>query len=383
MNNFANLSIPNFVLPSPNAPNLFPDRFGKINRLIIIGNGFDLAHGLESSIMDFLYQYTFRIKSLLLQNLNFEDNFIKISVNAQILDFENELRAHNPKETFKWLMGHTNVHYLELTWKSKFIQSLFSEVEDKKWVDVELMYFDYLKNLVENNKSVSGLNVDFNNLKDLFLDYLKKKVVACDFPISGELLNQMLQEIKPIEVLSNTIKGKVNPTNYCLLNFNYTNIAQKYCDDLKASVEYIPIHGSLDGDDISIQSPVFGFGDEFDINYLKFELLNNDELFKHIKSFKYLQFRHYRNLIEFIDGGPYQVQIFGHSCGVSDRTLLNTIFENENCISIKLFYFDNRGVDNYEQNSYSIARHFKSKSNLRDKVVNKKDCEPMVQPFNC
>lgn len=370
--------------PRIGPPNIYTSKYDKINRLIIIGNGFDISHGLESTIKDFLYHYTFKIKADLLQNLSYSDNFLNITVKADhFLDCSDELRSINPRETFNWLMNHTEIDYLELTWKSKFIQSLFSEIEYKKWVDVELMYFDYLKKLVENNKSVSDLNFDFNNFKDLFLDYLKKKVEAGDFPNSGELLIQMQQEIKPIEVLSNTIKGKIKPTNFCLLNFNYTNIAKKYCDEIIASVKYIPIHGTLGGDDSSIQSPVFGFGDELDINYLKFELLNNDELFKHIKSFKYLQFRHYRNLIEFIDDGPYQVQIFGHSCGVSDRTLLNTIFENENCISIKQFYYNENGLDDFEQKSYSIARHFKSKSNLRNKVVNKKDCEPMVQPFNC
>ena len=28
-----------------------------INRIIIIGNGFDLAHGLKTSYADFIYQY--------------------------------------------------------------------------------------------------------------------------------------------------------------------------------------------------------------------------------------------------------------------------------------------------------------------------------------
>ncbi len=383
MNNFAGLSIPDMVLPKTSAPNLFYDRFEKINRLIITGNGFDVAHGLESTFRDFIYDYTFQIKVSILQNLKYNDNLLTIKVEAEILDHEDELRSKNQKETFEWLMNFRKIPFLKVEWTSTFIQSLFLEIEAKKWVDVEIMYFNFLKNLVDNNKLVSGLNNDFIYLKELFLNYLKKKVEVDDFPNSSELLNQMQQEIKPIDVLSNTIKGKITPNNYCLLNFNYTNIAKKYCDDLNDSAKYIPIHGSLDGDDISIQSPIFGFGDELDSSYLKFELLNNDELFMHIKSFKYLQFRHYRNLIEFIEQGPYQVQIFGHSCGVSDRTLLNTIFENENCISIKQFYYNDNGVDDYEQKSYSIARHFKSKSNLRDKVVNKKDCEPMVQPFNC
>lgn len=117
-------------------------------------------------------------------------------------------------------------------------------------------------------------------------------------------------------------------------------------------------------------------------NMFRSKASKNEEIFTNIKSFKYLQLQNYRNISEFIESEPYQVHIFGHSCGLSDRTLLNTIFENENCISIKPYYFENNGTDDYIQNSYSIARHFKSKTKLRIKVVNKTDCEPMVQHLN-
>jgi hypothetical protein len=33
----------------------------------------------------------------------------------------------------------------------------------------------------------------------------------------------------------------------------------------------------------------------------------------------------------------FQVLIMGHSCGLSDRTLLNIVFEHNNCRSIKVF----------------------------------------------
>ena len=36
----------------------------------------------------------------------------------------------------------------------------------------------------------------------------------------------------------------------------------------------------------------------------------------------------------------YQIFIFGHSCGISDRTLLIMLFEHDNCASIKVFYHE-------------------------------------------
>jgi hypothetical protein len=178
-----------------------------------------------------------------------------------------------------------------------------------------------------------------------------------------------------------TLTESKKPNRTCILNFNYTNIAKLYNDSNGGVWDYIPIHGQLEGDDVNIQSPVFGFGDEIDQAYEGFELLRNDDLYKHIKSFKYLQFSHYRKLLEFIGSEPYQVQIYGHSCGVSNRTLLNTIFESENCISIKPFYYQVESGDDFEKLSFSISRHFTSKAELRAKVVNKEYCEPMLQPL--
>jgi hypothetical protein len=99
-----------------------------------------------------------------------------------------------------------------------------------------------------------------------------------------------------------------------------------------------------------------------------------------IKSIKYLEATNYRNLLAFIESAPYQIYIMGHSCGNSDRTLLNTLFEHENCISIKPFYYQKEdGSDNYTEIVQNISRNFKDKQSLRDKVVPKDYCEPLPQ----
>ncbi|MDR2888026.1 MAG: hypothetical protein LBV26_08540, partial [Bacteroidales bacterium] len=74
----------------------------------------------------------------------------------------------------------------------------------------------------------------------------------------------------------------------------------------------------------------------------------------------------------------------GHSCGNSDRTLLNTIFEHKNCISVKPFYRQWKDKDTDEiKNNYmniykNISRNFNDKKALRDIVVNKEYCKPLI-----
>ena len=70
----------------------------------------------------------------------------------------------------------------------------------------------------------------------------------------------------------------------------------------------------------------------------------------------------------------------GHSCGLSDRVMLNTIFEHENCRSIKIFYHKKKdGTDNYSDIVQNISRHFKEKSLMRRKIVNKSLSIPLPQ----
>ncbi len=135
------------------------------------------------------------------------------------------------------------------------------------------------------------------------------------------------------------------------------------------------IHGDLEKpDDI-----IFGYGDELDDRYGELVKLYNNEHLRNIKSTKYLETDNYRKMLAFINSAPYQVYIMGHSCGNSDRTLLNTLFEHKNCISIKPFYYIKEdGSDNYLEIIQNISRNFTDMKLMRDRVVNKTYCERLL-----
>ena len=378
---FLNLNTMYFKTPDIN-PGIF-DKYKKINRLIIIGNGFDIAHGLKSTFSDFISDYCFNAIHQFLNKKEYIDSLISINTNKSISNLETCLAKLKRENTFKELIRFSECSEINFSWKSSFFQTIINEIQNKNWVDIEIQYFDHLKdiNIKKNPNDLNILNREFECIKAQFLTYLNKEMDKNNFSPNSAIIDQFKQPIKSIETSPNTLKTDKQPDGFCILNFNYTNIAKMYIKALnEENTRYIPIHGQLLGDNISSQGPVFGFGDEMDPEYAKFELYRNDDLFKYIKSFKYLQFSHYRNLMEFIANDNFQVQIFGHSCGMSDRTLLNAIFEHENCISIKPFYHGVKESNDYEKKSYSISRHFKSKAELRIKVVNKEYCEAMVQP---
>ena len=161
-----------------------------------------------------------------------------------------------------------------------------------------------------------------------------------------------------------------------LLNFNYTKTAEILYTNEEMNYEIINIHGELNSGDNPI---IFGYGDELDDNYQKIEKTQDNDFLENIKSIKYHQTRNYRNLLKFIDSGIYQVFVMGHSCGNSDRTLLNTLFEHDNCVSIKVYYRQPEdGPDDYSNLIRNISRNFNDKLKMRDIVVNRENCSPLV-----
>ena len=117
-----------------------------------------------------------------------------------------------------------------------------------------------------------------------------------------------------------------------------------------------------------------------DEGFQKLKEKNENEALRHIKSIRYLEADNYRRMLEFIESGPFQVCIMGHSCGNSDRTLLNTLFEHKNCVSIKPYYYikDDK-TDNYLELVQNISRNFTDMKLMRDRVVNKTYCEPLTK----
>ncbi len=160
-----------------------------------------------------------------------------------------------------------------------------------------------------------------------------------------------------------------------LWNFEVTKLSENYIPE-SAKVNCINIHGELNNPNNPI---VFGYGDELEESYKEIENLNNNKYLDNVKSIRYLDTNNYKNLLSFINSDSYQIFIMGHSCGNSNRTPLNILFEHQNCASIKLFYHKREdGIDNYSDIVRNITRNFTDKKLLRDRVVNKMYCEPLV-----
>ena len=429
-----------------------------MNRIIIIGNGFDLAHNLKTGYQDFINDYWATVEEQVYGRYwqwldqhyegskhipeNYKDNFVCIEKECGKTETNKVCFSYNENSPFGKLCTlideYNNVPNalvtVHLKFKNRFFERISRQYSLINWVDIENEYYDALKellqeeNLQKQNESIRILNKEFDDVKGLLEEYLARitentelkqhqsiqqafssfieldEIATCkqikfvdsifssmfrlgdfvDFELDQETDAQYTlcdtNDEKRVLFLEKNINSESFKKNHLvpyslILNFNYTKTAEKlYVKN--NNCEVINIHGELNNENNPI---IFGYGDELDDDYERIERLQNNDFLENIKSIRYHKTRNYRRLLEFVALGPYQVFVMGHSCGNSDRTLLNTLFEHDNCLSIKVFYRQYEdGTDNYIDLIKNISRNFNNKPNMRDIVVNRESCSPLV-----
>jgi len=409
-----------------------------MNRLVLIGNGFDLAHGLKTSYADFVNWYkAHRVERLGEEHSNVSKDplcTIELKKRQALSTYVSKLFWGNQNlphiEAFDYIVQNTSEFKVTF---SLFFKRIINSIETKRWVDIEEEYYKLLReyaleyevNDEARQQYLESLNEQMDFLKESLVQYIKEvttkqpeikasieKAIYAQFEpedisIEGEEKleehKKFLEDPRNESLIDEKIvkyglsesetrnwvqwyreaKDKTSvlyppvfllPDEIMLLNFNYTPTAEIYAKRYDSFADN-HIHG-----DISYPlSVIFGYGDEIDENFKRLKELNENECLRNVKSIRYQEAPNYRAVLRFIESAPFQVLVMGHSCGNSDRTLLNTIFEHNNCISIKPYYYQKEdGTDNYIEMVQNISRNFTDMKLMRDRVVNKTQCEPLV-----
>ena len=407
-----------------------------MNRIVLIGNGFDLAHGLKTKYEHFIDWYWADWGRKLLQGLNKTEAdglcTFKIREDIDVQNWasafqgwyykrEDPLIPWNLNDVIK--LAKEDKEFCDFS-MSPFLLLICNSIETKGWVDIENEYYNLLtKYSIDEplRKNVSVLNKQLQFLQDRLVQYLGF-VNQTDITVNIDIWKKIYSPIDPKEMSIEKLfqlreyidwcvkqdkgywkskmlrygedfsldyidsyrkhyneiyytqypKPFMLPDHIMLLSFNYTKTAHLYHNQ-NFFLNYI--HGELENP----QNIIFGYGDEMDKDYQALKNLNDNNCLRNMKTIKYLETDNYRNALAFMDSSPFQVCIMGHSCGNSDRTLLATLFEHKNCISIKPYYYIKEdGTDNYLELIQNISRNFTDMKLMRDRVVNKTYCEPLT-----
>lgn len=396
-----------------------------MNRIVVIGNGFDKAHGLATGYRDFIDAYWNEFAGHIFGGYSrwqtatygelgtlyhYKDEFAEFKiVTEELLQDISETSVKRADELWtkeawnyndmrkfiSWLNSESIVRkVVSLTFQNEFFWHISNRDYITNWLDIENEYYEKLKELLAvsdkeiQHQKVIKLNQEFEDVKKSLEKYLTKIIenaklssissiqkafenfiepqdiahrVQANFIAyvgrkaglvntytdqeANDFIDMFLNSfIKPLwqkhtqTTLYKGLQNDVFKTKYCqpentlFLNFNYTNIVECLYGEGK---DIIHIHGELGNPHNPI---IFGYGDDWDEEYKRIEKLQDNDFLENIKSVRYHETGNYRNFLNCIEADLYQVVIMGHSCGNSDRTLLNTLLEHPNCASVKVYY---------------------------------------------
>lgn len=299
--------------------------------ILIIGNGFDLAHGLKTKYVDFLKFCKNFTDTNVISNLNIDkqqwDNLIKL--------LKNNL----------WIEHFYTCDTLK-----------------EGWIDFELEISRVIKKINDDYNKLNGnygyMEVStLNELDDIIDPRLKKSEKYDLVKLRKKLENDLKNLIDALELYMLYIVEKADINIYSpdvkeikidkILSFNYTHTYMKQYND---NVECNFIHGETDQNS-NDNNMVLGIDD-----YTPENLISKDIEFIRFK--KYFQRIHkktgseYKKWINKMAANNYsgngfyhigkkrnEVFIFGHSLDVTDKDILSEIILSDT-VKTTIFYLD-------------------------------------------
>lgn len=298
--------------------------------VLIIGNGFDLAHKLPTKYCDFLY-FCDIVKNSQINwfsgkpviktcDINDKDKYILIQLCKNI----------NVEKTDELYTCINENFWIEYFQNKKFLigEDWINFEEEIKFV-TESLYNDYI-----------NLKSEFFTVDDISNQLIRKCIKTCEnfysFHIFRELFEKLLEDHKRlITLLEIYMDGYINTIDIetipyvknkkinKLLTFNYTTV---YTENYDVNVDYCYVHGKANiCNNSKERKMVLGYDDHYfsDSKVVK-ELIPFEKYYQRIVN--NTDHNYFEWLKEMENEKENRIYIYGHSLGTSDGDILEKFF---------------------------------------------------------
>jgi hypothetical protein len=328
--------------------------------ILVVGNGFDLAHGLPTRYIDFLnfaalVSYM-KVCSESGGTFNKDDKQIGKTLPGEISEYitwvNQKIKNGNLNcETHQVIDTVRELHEIN-PWFKHFED--FAEANDGNWIDFEQEISAVIQELEEDAPG-KLYTEGMESLKKACIRKAKQ-LSSSSAKLSDELCGEILLEelnklINCLELFLEDCVGKIDsqlisPDIHGLsidkvLSFNYTNTYKRVYEYENKRVECHYIHGQARMDKNLSNNMVLGIDESLPLNER-----SSDVRFIGFK--KYYQRIHkatgnlYKNWLENIEQNQNQkhnIYVFGHSLDITDKDVLSELLLCENA-KITIYYLD-------------------------------------------
>lgn len=359
--------------------------------LLIIGNGFDLAHGLPTRYIDFLdfmnkIKLNSNYKSALKKFNEYKNNILPDNM---IDDYTSNAREELMKN-YDFLKTQSNNNI----WISYFIKTINKDTKNKGWIDFEteiskvIQSFEYVF-FIEKYKREKGYKIDNCQLSDVFFDNERKLIntfketTAKNFwnninqakGVNGfysklysnedfyknhkgyidKLIDDLKNLTRCLEIYLHDIIGNItieasdtikHMNIDHVLSFNYTNTFEKIYDDGIRNIEYCYIHGKANME--NTDNMVLGIDDYLEgsdidkkTDFIEFKkyyqrIFNNNSV-----DYQYWIEESNKSKAYIVPDVCSNIYVYGHSLDVTDKDILEPILMMEK-VKINIYYYDDK-----------------------------------------
>ena len=349
-----------------------------MDRILIIGNGFDLYHGLPTRYTDFLFwvnhwdQFEKQVNKestteadepeawdirLGDKNTLIEESIVDIAKNYKSYDADefsklSRIIKHNVwigyfneiiKKNDRWIDFEN-----EISKVLKIIESVFDEFEDSHvgswfpkycsdafWESVVKRFCNYggeQRLPIEMINDIYASDIINSGIEDDVLHHLIESLNDLIYVLRFYLMN-IVANFKT-KVYSEQVRalGRIK-----VLSFNYTNLIRNIYGLHKVDESH-HVHGSLEDNNM-----VLGVGDDvFDgLDFVYFQ--------KYFQRIQKKTGNDYRGWVpsyeKTFDGYNSELYIFGHSLDPVDKSVLNYFIENKNITKIHIYYYNEKAYE--------------------------------------
>lgn len=347
--------------------------------IIVIGNGFDLAHGLPTKYTDFL-EFVKVLNNVLEErnkdydcidmcNINVQiKTLIKENITQQIEQWKSLLNDNFWIEYFLQNDMHGKENWIDFESEiSDLIQSIHMDMYEKRsltsmYEEIDGIFInEFLENYLWKDNVDRKLNI-YKDIKDKLYDDLNRLIKALEIYLY-QYVNKINCEKKLLDIQEIIAEKEICK----ILSFNYTNTIERvYIDKSNMDIDFI--HGKANKDlEIEKNNMVLGI-DEF----LPAEKQNINVEFVEFKKFYQRIYKEtgckYKNWVDEIKSEhslyvkkiakanflydeamicknckKHNLYIFGHSLDVTDGDILRDLILNDN-VSTTIFYHNKENM---------------------------------------
>lgn len=347
-----------------------------VKTLLVVGNGFDLAHKLQTKYTDFLDFFNEKIGTVKLSEQSFDIAGIKEFskyINASIDKNDDQALWENLKRYMGTPFGNFWIAYF-----NKILEDRKNRIGEG-WVDFEREIEQVVGQLEKLLLNSSDFNKEKSVLKDIMGNYLEKSPEI----ITQEIIPKLNWDLKILTLFlefylsEEEKKLDVTPEKFfetlkvkAVISYNYTTTFERLYKKGKREIPLYFIHGKLGKHNL-----VLGIGET-----LSGDEKNNFTICASFKKFfqriKYKLGNNYRNILPPKPDAhnKWQIVFYGYSLDSTDKNSLKWLLEKSSEFPIKIYYHDD---SDYNQQIANAIQLIKKDQLIKDVNAGRIDFLPM------